>query len=105
MIKVSNKLALEIIMNGENRGAGLGKIKMQDGKEVPVNFYDRYYDNTLFHLIEIEETDEFYALQNSDQVITDSPEAKLVDEAFKGLHESLDDIISILKEINKEVGE
>lgn len=99
MIKVSKKLAIELIMNGENRGAGFGKITLKDGNKVPVNFYDRYYEDTLFHLIEIEETDEFYALELSDKIETNSEEAQEFNKTMDGLKGALSDVVDILKDI------
>ena len=102
MIKISKKLFIELIMNGEDKGAGFGKIVLKDGKAVPVNFYDRSYKDTLFHLIEIEETDEFYALEESDKVITDSKEAKDWDNTMTGLKNTLTDVVDILKSIKED---
>lgn len=104
MIKVSKKLFIELIMNGENKGAGFGKIALKDGTIVPVNFYDRYYKDTLFHLIEIEELEEYYALEPSDKVITDSEEAKEWEDTMTGLKDTLKDIVNLLKEDKAEGG-
>lgn len=101
MIKVSNKLATTLILEGENRGSGFGKVIMKDGNKVNVNFYDRYFEDTLFHLIEVEETDEFYALEPSDKVITDSEDAKEFNQTLDGLKNSLEDVISILKDLKE----
>ena len=101
MIKVSNKLATTLILEGENRGSGFGKVIMKDGNKVNVNFYDRYFEDTLFHLIEVEETDEFYALEPCDKVITDSEEAKEFNQTLDGLKNSLEDVISILKDLKE----
>lgn len=98
MIKVSKKLFIELIMNGQDKGAGFGKITLKDGNKVPVNFYDRYYEDTLFHLIEIEETEEYYALEPSDKVITDSQEAKEWEDTMTGLKDTLKDVVDLLKE-------
>ena len=101
MINISNKLSTTLILEVEYRGSVFGKVIMKDGNKVDVNFYDRYFEDTLFHLIEVEETNEFYALEPSDKIITDSEEAKEFNQTLDGLKNSLEDVISALKDLKE----
>lgn len=100
MIRISNKLALDMIVNGEDKGCGFVTIKMKDSEEkIPANYYTRIYEGDRYEIVEIEhETEsEFYVIADND-IVTTSTSNELSD-TLNGLKDTLKDIINTLKEV------
>ena len=95
MIKISKNLALEIIINGKNLGSTLGKLN----NGTPVNIYKREYQKDIYQIVENEETDEFFVIENNDMITID--ENSEMNKALDGLKDTLTDIVTLLKEEKK----
>lgn len=95
MIKITNKLAIEMIMNGKDLGNTFGKLN----NETPVNIYKREYQKDIYEIVENEETDEFFVIENSDMITID--ENSEMNKALDGLKDTLTDIVTLLKEEKK----
>lgn len=95
MIKITNKLAIEMIMNGKDLGNTFGKLN----NDTPVNIYKREYQKDIYEIIENEETNEFFVIENNDIVtINENDEMK---RTLGGLKNTLTDIVTLLKEEKK----
>lgn len=95
MIKITNKLAIEMIMNGKDLGNTFGKLN----NDIPVNIYKREYQKDIYEIIENEETNEFFVIENNDMITID--ENSEMNKALDGLKDTLTDIVTLLKEEKK----
>ena len=95
MIKITNKLAIEMIMNGKDLGNTFGKLN----NDTPVNIYKREYQKDIYEIIENEETNEFFVIENNDMITID--ENSEMNKALDGLKDTLTDIVTLLKEEKK----
>ena len=95
MIKISKNLALEMIINGKNLGSTLGKLN----NGTPVNIYKREYQKDIYEIVENEETNEFFVIENNDMITID--ENSQINKALDGLKDTLTDIVTLLKEEKK----
>ena len=95
MIKMSKNLALEMIINGKNLGSTFDKLN----NETPVNIYKREYQKDIYQIVENEETDEFFVIENNDMITID--ENSEMNKALDGLKDTLTDIVTLLKEEKK----
>ena len=95
MIKISKNLALEMIINGKNLRSTLSKLN----NGTPVNIYKREYQKDIYEIVENEETDEFFVIENNDMIIID--ENSQMNKALDGLKDTLTDIVTLLKEEKK----
>ena len=95
MIKISKNLALEMIINCKDLGSTLGKLN----DRTPVNIYKREYQKDIYEIVENEETDEFFVIENSDMITID--ENSEMNKALDGLKDTLTDIVTLLKEEKK----
>ena len=92
MIKITNKLAIEMIMNGKDLGNTLGKLN----NGTPVNIYKREYQKDIYEIVEIEETNEFFVIENNDMITIN--ENSEMNRTLDGLKDTLTDIVTLLKE-------
>ena len=97
MIKISKNLALEMIINGKDLGSTLGKLN----NRTPVNIYKREYQKDIYEIVENEETNEFFVIENNDIVTTN--ENSEMYKTLDGLKDTLTDIVTLLKEEKKGV--
>ena len=95
MIKISKDLALGMIINGKNLGSTLGKLN----NGTPVNIYKREYQKDIYEIVENEETNEFFVIENNDMITID--ENSEMNKALDGLKDTLTDIVTLLKEEKK----
>ena len=95
MIKISKNLALEMIIKGKNLGSTLGKLN----NRTPVNIYKREYQKDIYQIVENEETDEFFVIENNDMITID--ENSEINKTLDGLKDTLTDIVTLLKEEKK----
>ena len=95
MIRISKNLALEMIINGKNLGSTFDKLN----NETPVNIYKREYQKDIYQIVENEETDEFFVIENNDMITID--ENSEMNKALDGLKDTLTDIVTLLKEEKK----
>lgn len=95
MIKITNKLAIEMIMNGKDLGNTFGKLN----NDTPVNIYKREYQKDIYEIIENEETNEFFVIENNDMITID--ENSEMNKALDDLKDTLTDIVTLLKEEKK----
>ena len=97
MIKISKNLALEMIINGKDLGSTLGKLN----NRTPVNIYKREYQKDIYEIVENEETNEFFVIENNDIVTTN--ENSGMNKTLGDLKDILTDIVTLLKEEKKGV--
>ena len=95
MIKISKNLALEMIINGKNLGSTLGKLN----NGTPVNIYKRAYQKDIYEIVENQETNEIFVIENNDIVTTN--ENSEMNKTLDGLKDTLTDIVTLLKEEKK----
>ena len=95
MIKITNKLAIEMIMNGKDLGNTFGKLN----NDTPVNIYKREYQKDIYEIVENEETNEFFVIENNDMITID--ENSEMNKALDDLKDTLTDIVTLLKEEKK----
>lgn len=95
MIKITNKLAIEIIMNGKDLGNTFGKLN----NETPVNIYKREYQKDIYEIVEDEKTNEFFVIENNDIVTINENDE--MNRTLGGLKNTLTDIVTLLKEEKK----
>ena len=95
MIKITNKLAIEMIMNGKDLGNTFGKLN----NETPVNIYKREYQKDIYEIVEDEKTNEFFVIENND-IVTINENDKM-NRTLGGLKNTLTDIVTLLKEEKK----
>ena len=95
MIKISKNLALEMIINGKDLGSTFGKLN----NKTQVNIYKREYQKDIYEIVENEETNEFFVIENNDMITID--ENSEMNKALDGLKDTLTDIVTLLKEEKK----
>lgn len=95
MIKITNKLAIEMIMNGKDLGNTFGKLN----NETPVNIYKREYQKDIYEIVEDEKTNEFFVIENNDIVTINENDE--MNRTLGGLKNTLTDIVTLLKEEKK----
>lgn len=95
MIKITNKLAIEMIMNGKDLGNTFGKLN----NETPVNIYKREYQKDIYEIVEDEKTNEFFVIENNDIVTINENDE--MNRTLGGLKNILTDIVTLLKEEKK----
>lgn len=95
MIKITNKLAIEMIINGKDLGSTFGKLN----NETPVNIYKREYQKDIYEIVEDEKTNEFFVIENNDIVTINENDE--MNRTLGGLKNTLTDIVTLLKEEKK----
>ena len=95
MIKISKNLALEMIINGKDLGSTLSKLN----NRTPVNIYKREYQKDIYEIVEIEESNEFFVIENND-IVTINENSEM-NRTLDGLKNTLTDIVAVLKEEKK----
>lgn len=95
MIKITNKSAIEMIMNGKDLGNTFGKLN----NETPVNIYKREYQKDIYEIVEDEKTNEFFVIENNDIVTINENDE--MNRTLGGLKNTLTDIVTLLKEEKK----
>ena len=95
MIQITNKLAIEMIMNGKDLGNTFGKLN----NETPVNIYKREYQKDIYEIVEDEKTNEFFVIENNDIVTINENDE--MNRTLGGLKNTLTDIVTLLKEEKK----
>ena len=92
MIKIDREVALHIITIGKGKGSTLGYVNDDDKKLY--NAYVRILNDFTFMILEDENTDEFYALQDTDTFNVQPELDEALDEGVKVLSE----VIELLKQ-------
>ena len=93
MIKIDREVALHIITMGKGKGSTLGYVN--DDKKL-YNAYVRVLNDFTFIILEDENTDEFYALQDTDTFNVQPELEKALDEGI-----ILANLVDTLKQIKE----
>lgn len=108
MKRIKTDFAQRIIVDGEDKGFSLGRIVSNDIQ--PITIYHRIYKNKNYDIAEIETYDyktgeeetRYYKVDEKDFTNDDSELSEEWNKAFKGLKNTLEEIVNLLKE-DKEV--
>ena len=93
MIKIDREVALHIITMGKGKGSTLGYVNDDDKKLY--NAYVRVLNDFTFIILEDENTDEFYALQDTDTFNVQPELEKALDEGISVLANLVDTLKQI----------
>lgn len=93
MIKIDKEVALHIITMGKGKGSTLGYVNDDDKKLY--NAYVRVLNDFTFIILEDENTDEFYALQDTDTFNVQPELEKALDEGISVLANLVDTLKQI----------
>lgn len=93
MIKIDRDVALHIITMGKGKGSTLGYVNDDDKKLY--NAYVRVLNDFTFIILEDENTDEFYALQDTDTFNVQPELEKALDEGISVLANLVDTLKQI----------
>ena len=93
MIKIDREVALHIITMGKGKGSTLGYVNDDDKKLY--NAYVRVLNAFTFIILEDENTDEFYALQDTDTFNVQPELEKALDEGISVLANLVDTLKQI----------
>ena len=93
MIKIDREVALHIITMGKDNGSTLGYVNDDDKKLY--NAYVRVLNDFTFIILEDENTDEFYALQDTDTFNVQPELEKALDEGISVLANLVDTLKQI----------
>lgn len=93
MIKIDREVALHIITMGKGKGSTLGYVNDEDKKLY--NAYVRVLNDFTFIILEDENTDEFYALQDTDTFNVQPELEKALDEGISVLANLVDTLKQI----------
>ena len=93
MIKIDREMALHIITMGKGNGSTLGYVNDDDKKLY--NAYVRVLNDFTFIILEDENTDEFYALQDTDTFNVQPELEKALDEGISVLANLVDTLKQI----------
>lgn len=92
MIRISERLAQYMIINGQDRGFSLGYVN--GDKSIKYNLYVRLVDGDNYVIAENEKLNEYSVLEPIDNFEKDTEYA----ETMSGLKDTLNDLLKILKD-------
>lgn len=98
MIKISNKLAQYMIVEGQDKGFSLGYVN--GDKSIKYTLYVRVVDGDEYIIAENGKLDEYAVLEPIDTFEKDTEYA----EIMSGLKDTLNDLLKLLQDEKKEKG-